>query len=528
MNILLIRPKSPPGIHGLSEGLRWWRADALTPPHQEAVLAALTPEDISSTIADVQAGDPVPFDQDARLAVFVADFDQVPGLRYLYGRLRAAGTPVAAGGPMPSALPQEVAFADTVLVGDLEALWPRLIDAVRAGPPYPDRIRADQPLRLADLPPPDWSGVNLRRYRLGVVSVARRVHPGDAPAKTSTAALSFRTPDQVTEELKTLLDHGVRRARLLTPDILAEEEVASEILETLAKFHRDHPPGLRLEARCDARHVTARAAARLSHAGVTRVDLTLPCGEGDGADTLNQALEAVRTLRGEGLIVRTDATLDADDPMGACDLLAGSLDDLRAPVALRAARVYPGTDRWKQAENADRLIRGSKDLPYKRQVFDTPNVRPRKGSLETLQQRIRELLLDLASADQILKRLRALAQEARNVPATARMPFLEDLEATVRMLLGALDNPGEQRVRLTARALLALVAARPATGIWTQALDALLDEVANRSLVLKTAEGRKLEVETPPRSLKERAIGAMGRLMGALAAARTSAPTSTR
>ena len=515
MRILVIRPKSPPSIHGLSEGLRWWQIDALEAPRQAAVLAAMTPKGASCTIADMQAGDAIPYDEKIDLAVVLADVDQVPGLRYVYGRFRAAGIPVATAGTMATHFPAQVNFADTVIEGHPEAAWDRLIALAEAGKALPSRLKAKPGFTFADLPAPDWSGVDLHRYRLAAVEVARAAEPWlpwEAIEKERT--LEYQDPGRVVAELGTLARLGVRRAFLEAPDFLNDPSAAGDILDAIADWNDATGPRLRLECRCHPGHVTGSVAEQLSRSGIVKVHLV----PGDsGAKTVGPETPEVATLlRRNGVRVQGHAWLGAENPgrdlEGAIERAARSL----LLTSIATVKAIPGTPLYQQMKEAGRLLAGGKDLPYKRHVIDLPNVRPPGGDLEALRQQFVAALTEMVSTGTVLRRLEALMCEAEAAPAGVAWPMLPDVRALARMLLDAMDNPGEQRVRLAVQSLLALLSARPPGGVWTQTLDALLEEAAARSLVTRTVEGRKLDVERPPdRSFKERVLASATRVMGA-------------
>jgi pyruvate-formate lyase-activating enzyme len=80
------------------------------------------------------------------------------------GRFRARGIPVIIGGTFPTVAPGLVQpHADSVVVGELEGLAPRIAADARAGRLQPV-YRADAPPSLAHTERPDWSLLDASRY----------------------------------------------------------------------------------------------------------------------------------------------------------------------------------------------------------------------------------------------------------------------------------------------------------------------------------------------------------------------------
>jgi len=101
------------------------------------VLAALTPEDIEVRIIDERL-EPVPHDADFDLVglTFVTAF--APPAYEVADRFRARGVKVVVGGPHASIFPDEALLhSDSVVVGEAEEVWGRLIEDFRA-----DRLKS--------------------------------------------------------------------------------------------------------------------------------------------------------------------------------------------------------------------------------------------------------------------------------------------------------------------------------------------------------------------------------------------------
>jgi radical SAM superfamily enzyme YgiQ (UPF0313 family) len=98
-----------------------------------AVLAALTPADVEVRFIDDRL-EPVPYDEatDA-VAINVETYTARRAYR-IAARFRRQGVPVILGGYHPTLVPEEaIQYADAIVEGEAEAVWPRVIEDLRAG-----------------------------------------------------------------------------------------------------------------------------------------------------------------------------------------------------------------------------------------------------------------------------------------------------------------------------------------------------------------------------------------------------------
>ncbi len=126
MKILLI---SPAWRDKLLENVRV----LALPPLNLAMLAACTPEEHEVVILD-EAFDEVDFDTDADLVGITCMTPLAPRAYRIAARFRKRGVPVVIGGIHASMMPEEAArYADCVVVGEAEELWPVLLADFAAG-----------------------------------------------------------------------------------------------------------------------------------------------------------------------------------------------------------------------------------------------------------------------------------------------------------------------------------------------------------------------------------------------------------
>lgn len=124
--LVLINPVNPRRI-GLAASL-----NSRFPPLGLGVVAALTPEDWEVEIVD-ENFEPFEF-RDADLVGLTAFTVAVTRAYEIAGRYRERGIPTVLGGIHASMLPEEaLEYVDTVVVGEAESVWPKVIADFEAG-----------------------------------------------------------------------------------------------------------------------------------------------------------------------------------------------------------------------------------------------------------------------------------------------------------------------------------------------------------------------------------------------------------
>ncbi|HEX4933336.1 MAG TPA: radical SAM protein [Gemmatimonadaceae bacterium] len=137
-------------------------ADAMQ-PLAFAVLAAATPRDVECVLHDERLA-PVPLDEPTDLVAMTVETYTARRAYQLATAYRRRGVPVVMGGYHPTFLPDECAhFADALVLGDAEALWPRVVADARRGQLRPIYRQAGFP-SLTGRPLPDRTLFQGKRY----------------------------------------------------------------------------------------------------------------------------------------------------------------------------------------------------------------------------------------------------------------------------------------------------------------------------------------------------------------------------
>lgn len=101
------------------------------PPFSLAAVAASTPPDVELKIID-EAIEPINYDCDADLVGITILTRFAPYAYQIADRFRSRGVKVVLGGLHPSALPEEaILHADSVVIGEAEGVWEKLINDFR-------------------------------------------------------------------------------------------------------------------------------------------------------------------------------------------------------------------------------------------------------------------------------------------------------------------------------------------------------------------------------------------------------------
>ena len=136
----------------------------MAPPLSLLVLSALTPKhhEISMTDENIESDD---FNDNPDLVGISVKVDTFSRAADIAEKYRRRGIPVVVGGVHATAVPEQCKkIADSVMIGEGEALWPQMIRELEQGMPLKDYYRNDRAVDIASVPVPDWDLLKNKDY----------------------------------------------------------------------------------------------------------------------------------------------------------------------------------------------------------------------------------------------------------------------------------------------------------------------------------------------------------------------------
>lgn len=151
--------------------IRTWQMEPLAP----AVLAGLTPNDVEVKFYDDRM-ELIPYDERTDLVAISVETYTARRAYEIASEYRRRGVPVVMGGFHATLMPDEVAeYADAVVIGEAEGLWPKVIDDFRHGQLQPT-YRAHGRPNLAGTGPDRSIFLGKRYLPLGLIEAGRGCH----------------------------------------------------------------------------------------------------------------------------------------------------------------------------------------------------------------------------------------------------------------------------------------------------------------------------------------------------------------
>jgi radical SAM superfamily enzyme YgiQ (UPF0313 family) len=201
-------------------------------------VAALTPPGIDVAIRD-DLYEEINFGEDCDLVGLTCMSHQASRAYQIADAFRRRGKPVVIGGFHATLAPEEaLEHADAVVIGEAEGVWTRVLEdaaARRLQGRYQSATLSD----LKGLPTPRYDLIDLRRYRIpNLPAQTTRGCPYACSYCEVTqvygARFRYRPPEEVVEEVKTLMRLGKRQFVYFVDDIFnAHRKHAFAVMEGL-------------------------------------------------------------------------------------------------------------------------------------------------------------------------------------------------------------------------------------------------------------------------------------------------------
>lgn len=204
-------------------------------PLPAATIAGLTPPDVSIKFYDDRM-EAIPVDEPTDLVAISVETYTAKRAYQIASDYRRRGVPVVMGGFHAMLCPEEVAdYAEAVVVGEAEAVWPQVIDDARHGT-LQKIYRAPERPSLRGLRPRRDIFAGKRYLPIGLVEAGRGCHFKCDFCAIQTVferTQSRRPVDDILAELETLRGQGKRFFFFVDDNITSNMRQAKELYEAL-------------------------------------------------------------------------------------------------------------------------------------------------------------------------------------------------------------------------------------------------------------------------------------------------------
>ncbi|MHB1417360.1 MAG: B12-binding domain-containing radical SAM protein [Chloroflexota bacterium] len=310
MKIHLITPESEP-----SRRLRRWRLiqfPQLTMP----LLAALTPPDVEIHHTD-EIVEKVDLDRESDLVAITCN---TPAANHVYGladEFRRRGRKVVLGGPHVTVLTAEAqAHADAVVVGEAEAVWPRLVADFRSGSWA--SVYRGVPADLRGLPHARRDLIKGRAYGRGVI-IATRGCPNRCGYCSIANMYGPGQRRRPVEEVAREVAGIPGRAVIFWDDHLTADRLyALELFKAIAPYGKWWTTQTTLQVAFDAELLAAAvdSGCKAFFIGLESISQASLDSQGKGFNMVGLYAQAVENLHRHGIAIQAGTMfgLDGDDP----------------------------------------------------------------------------------------------------------------------------------------------------------------------------------------------------------------------
>jgi len=406
----------------------------MVPPHGLQILSALTPQQHQVTIIDEyhHLADP---DLDADL-IGISIWTAAAGRGYaLADHYRRRGIPVILGGPHIWVCPEEaLTHADSVLVGEAESSWARLLADFQAGELKP---RYDsQPLPLDETPAPDWSIIHPNDYIIRISPSTTRgcARSCDFCYESCRPKPNFRqrSLDKVLAEIDA---RPYPVIAFLDNDITVNRNFARQLFTALIPRKRRWlgMTSIELANDEDMLDLMARSGCRSLFVGFESV---IPESLGEVHKRCNRVddyLRNVRRIHERAIMVNGSFVFgfDHDDARVFENTVRFGIEARLETATFTVLTPYPGTTLHKRLQAEGRIF--DRDWSH----YDTTRAvfRPQRLSVDELEAGYFEAYRRFYSWSSIFERCRP------NEPGFAQRLFLNMAYKRVEPVYGLLGNP---------------------------------------------------------------------------------------
>jgi radical SAM superfamily enzyme YgiQ (UPF0313 family) len=438
-DIVLINPRFYPTYWGLDYALPMFRKQALLPPMNLALLAALTPPGHTVSIIDENVEE-IDFDRCSR-----ADIVGVTGMAVQRGRMREIvielkrrGVFTVLGGPWATVSPEDLGpLADAIFIGEAEQTWPRFLDEWCQGR-HQHRYEQAEKTDMAVVPPPRFDLLPMGKYLYGNVQVSRGC-PFTCEFCDIIVVFGRRprvkTSAQVIAELEGLLAAGMHDAFIVDDNLIGNKKAIKAILRDIIAWQeaKGYPLSFVTEASIDLAE-DEEMMQLMVEANIDSVFIGIESPDENAlretkkiqnlTDRSGTALEKVHRIQDAGISVWCGMIVGFDsDDESVFAAQRRFLEESRISQAMvNVLFAIPQTALYKRLAMEGRLGNSGEMADWG--TFVTTNVVPLRMSRERLCEGYLKLMRELYTVDAFFGRLDRMCLETKWLPAPGRTRYL--------------------------------------------------------------------------------------------------------
>jgi len=391
------------------------------------IIASITPDDIELDYVEVPDASQVKeLNLDYDLVAITSYSAQIYEAYELARRYRETGMPVVIGGTHVMAEPEEAKmYADSVVIGEAEPLWPKLIEDFRNNNLQPF-YKEDRPgnYALSDSPLPRYELLEPKKYNRITVQTSRGCpHNCEFCAGSKLFGAGFRQKpvDLVISEVKKIKEKWPKPFIEFADDnTFVDKKWSKDFLKALT------PLEIKWFTETDISVADDEELLKLMyHSGCYQLLIGLESTSKDslnGIDATNWKLkrrdgylEAINRIQSNGITVNGCFVvgLDGDTPS-----IFSEIRDFIEKSRLLEAQVtvltpYPGTPLYKRLKSEGRLL---KDKYWDRCTMFDINYRPKNMSVEELEKGLLWLFKEIYTEKEYLERKRYYMDIVKKLP----------------------------------------------------------------------------------------------------------------
>jgi len=453
LNILLVYPEIPKSIIQFTDMVKVAGRKSAFPPLGLLTIASLLSEQWNKKLVDLNTA---PLNESEIIwadLVFISAMNvQSNSVRELIERLNHYDKTIVAGGPLFTHEYNEYDGVDYFVLNEAEITLPQFLTDLENGNPkhiYKSTEFAD----VHKTPNPMWELANLKDYLYAVVQYSRGC-PYLCDFCDVTALFGrkprVKTPDQIINELDSLIAHGNNEQILFADDNLIGNKnlLKKELLPALIEWRKKNPyaPGFATQVTInlvddeELAKLMLEAGFRHILVGIESIDEESLIAMKKKQNTRRNILEDIRHLQELGFIITGTfiVGLDTDKPTVFDDVINFIQESGIVLSIVNILKAPPGTELYDRMKSENRLLDTFKFGE------EATNVIPKMG-MEKLKSGYEKIINRIYSPESVYKRIEKYFELERKYKVQQplkRKITLKDIFTALRIfyILGFADN----------------------------------------------------------------------------------------